>query len=389
MSMVARIPTDADTEKGARRMSASNESSNKELTKAPFYQRLLAWVAWLGAGLFLLGGVLDAITNASYLTSKLTHWLTGTLIILWITAEFLIRRYTPQWRTRSGRIVFLKSLGPSIRGGLLGGIALLWLSRAFFAPKPEKLGLELTFGANTLAYGNRHDLVYAIPASADPIERATTHIPLYIHNPTTNEGTIEDVAISFHYPEDTPIGISRNVNEKLLGVKEAGRIQRRSEVFEGHVNTYIYIDSINPSQSFFLAEPIEFYSGMIAKSRTPARVHISVTAKDLAIRELQLDIYAIRSWRQGDVERQFFTFIYKRAVLNRKNSSFWSYLQQTFSREDEIATFVYPEFRTSTDSRGHLHLLSDALHDKVSYATFDPAPFDYLFAPYKEAKKAP
>jgi len=79
--------------------------------------------------------------------------------------------------------------------------------------------------------------------------------------------------------------------------------------------------------------------------------------------------------------------MYKRVVRNRQKSSFWGYLRQTLSREKGFVTFVYPEFRPTTDSRGHLHLLSDALHDKVSYATYELAPFDYLFAPYREHGK--
>ena len=99
--------------------------------KKPQYQLWVENSLRVGAGLFALGALLDALSNAVALVTPLVTYV-GTAIVFFsfVIIELRLRRNSVTWITKDDQKVLLTSIRhSSLRFYFLGMVLLLWLPR--------------------------------------------------------------------------------------------------------------------------------------------------------------------------------------------------------------------------------------------------------------------
>jgi hypothetical protein len=90
----------------------------------PPFQRALKWASFLLAGALAVGAALDAVSNAISLVSlSVAIFITATIVAAWLVVETAAAIFGIPW----GGGARVRSLGPRVRLGLVGVLALLWL----------------------------------------------------------------------------------------------------------------------------------------------------------------------------------------------------------------------------------------------------------------------
>jgi hypothetical protein len=98
--------------------------------KIPFHQNILKLVGFFIAGVFTLGALLDAISNAITIVSpRITFVSTAWLVGIWLLVELVIAFFGIPWHPFIGDRVRVKILGAKFRMALFGMLCLLWLPR--------------------------------------------------------------------------------------------------------------------------------------------------------------------------------------------------------------------------------------------------------------------
>ncbi len=113
--------------------------------KEPLYQRIFRWILYCLAGFLALGAFLDAISNAiSVISPPITYFGSVAIVLLWIIAEQLLRKYPLRWIISERQGIRIKSFGVKPRLALLGIIALLWIPRLVdgIARTPDQTKLD-------------------------------------------------------------------------------------------------------------------------------------------------------------------------------------------------------------------------------------------------------
>lgn len=139
--------------------------------RIPIYQRIAVVVGFAICGLFILGQLLDAISNA-YALVTLTVAITGTIVLLLFlgAVQLWIKIKSPKWVIRSSPVK-LKSLKEKWTAGIAGMIILLWI--------PSLYGL--IFGQKTDAeLKNKEDKIKTPVKIELPVVRLTTNNSLPI-----------------------------------------------------------------------------------------------------------------------------------------------------------------------------------------------------------------
>lgn len=117
----------------------------------PQYQIWVENFLRIGAGLFALGALFDAISNTVTLVTPLVTYV-GTVILLlsFLIFELRLKRRPIPWISKDNQIVRLKSIGRSLRYALLGMVLLLWLPRMLNYPKQRPVSSITVAGQVTL-----------------------------------------------------------------------------------------------------------------------------------------------------------------------------------------------------------------------------------------------
>ena len=98
----------------------------------PPHQRLVLATLWLLAGVVALGALLDAISNAISLVTPMRALVASALVLsFWCAVEFYARKKGIAWLSSGGVLVKIIRLGWSVRLGVFGVLALLWLPTLF------------------------------------------------------------------------------------------------------------------------------------------------------------------------------------------------------------------------------------------------------------------
>lgn len=98
------------------------------MNSRPLIQRLLKWGAFVLAGVLCLGALLDSITNTITLVTLSAAIATTSVVVpLWLLTELVVRLFGIPWGGNPGARPRIRTLGPGVRFGLVGMLALLWL----------------------------------------------------------------------------------------------------------------------------------------------------------------------------------------------------------------------------------------------------------------------
>ena len=115
--------------------------------KKPWYQDvILYYVAWIVAGIFFVGSILDTVINSvDVITPQITYYGTGLILLGLFVANFLLKRSPALWISRDGQNVRIKSLGKKAIFLFSGVIVGLWAPRFlgdFFPSVSKQLVIE-------------------------------------------------------------------------------------------------------------------------------------------------------------------------------------------------------------------------------------------------------
>jgi hypothetical protein len=355
--------------------------------KTPIYQKAFHLLKWPILGVLALGGFLDAISNSiALITPHVTYIATLILVLGWLGLEIFIKKRAIKWQNKDGSIIQIHSLGYQIRLWLVGAIVLLWVPMMIGSDISEerkvKDPLELLLGSYSVPFDQAHDIVYEVPQKLSKASFITTFIPLYIHN--NSRMTVENIIITLRYPVNSKIGVTHMVKQDTIGEKEDYQITRKSGSFEGMDYTNIFIDSIGPGKTYFLAEPIELSSDMLSSS-IANRISIDLSAKNITIQPLYINLVVMSGISHANILSQYKAIVYKHAVNHRKESSFWTYLKECFVSQERTVSVVQPSFRPAKNKAGVDGYISDPMHDSVGSVKYNPTPYKYLFAPLLES----
>ncbi len=79
------------------------------MTEQPFLQKSIVSIVFIFLGIYSVGGLLDAFTNAGALNENISYFLIAIVIIGWVTAEILKNFYHPRWLVKQGFLVKVKN----------------------------------------------------------------------------------------------------------------------------------------------------------------------------------------------------------------------------------------------------------------------------------------
>ena len=94
----------------------------------PSHQRIFKWAGLVLVGALSAGAALDALGNSiSLISLPAAVYSTAVIVPVWLLTELTAAFVGITWSAASGSRVILRSLGPRVRLGIVGTLALLWL----------------------------------------------------------------------------------------------------------------------------------------------------------------------------------------------------------------------------------------------------------------------
>lgn len=96
--------------------------------RKPVHQNVITWIIYLGSGIVLFGGLLDAISNSiSLVTPTVTYCGTALVVIAWLVIEISLKKRPLKWVLSGNNTITIKKLGAKTRLPIIGIVVLLWL----------------------------------------------------------------------------------------------------------------------------------------------------------------------------------------------------------------------------------------------------------------------
>lgn len=93
-----------------------------------WHQKVFSRAIYASFGVTAVGNYLSAYTNASIIFSPVVAWTgSGVLLVLWFSAEIILRRHPLHWKSAEGRRTKIDRLHTKEHAALLGAFLLLWL----------------------------------------------------------------------------------------------------------------------------------------------------------------------------------------------------------------------------------------------------------------------